>query len=370
MSTLNVESISHPTSGSNVTINGITPASTGSLGLRNLIINGAMQVAQRGTSSTSTGYGTVDRFRSSVNEGTVTKTQESLTSGDPYNEGFRYFHRSTNTTASSNDAPESRSTLYYMEAQDIASSGWNYASSDSNVTLSFWVRSSIAGTYYGQFRTIDGTSQGYSFSYTLSADTWTKVTKTIPGNSSITIDNDNGVGLQIWFNIHLGTNFTDSGHTLESWAAWDSTSLSPVYTHDWSGTTDATFDLTGVQLEVGSVATPFEHRSYGDELRRCQRYFQRFDNGSTLAVGVVGTSTSAFFDLKFIQTMRAAPSLTVNTLGSIVKEAVNWYPNTSITASTDENQATLVTAQSNNTMLARDATRLGEGTDLSFSAEL
>jgi hypothetical protein len=288
--------------------------SAGPLSNRNLIINGAMQVAQRGTSSTSTGYGTVDRFRSSVNEGTVTKTQESLTSGDPYNEGFRYFHRSTNTTASSNDAPESRSTLYYMEAQDIASSGWNYASSDSNVTLSFWVRSSIAGTYYGQFRTMDGTSQGYSFSYTLSADTWTKVTKTIPGNSSITIDNDNGVGLQIWFNIHLGTNFTDSGHTLESWAAWDSTSLSPVYTHDWSGTTDATFDLTGVQLEVGSVATPFEQRSYGDELAKCQRYYWNVFLGdtsanNTIAQGTNYNGTTSFFDLYPPVAMRTAPSL-------------------------------------------------------------
>ena len=298
-----------------VTVDGVAMPSAGPLSNRNLIINGAMQVAQRGTSSTSTGYGTVDRFRSSVNEGTVTKTQESLTSGDPYNEGFRYFHRSTNTTASSNDAPESRSTLYYMEAQDIASSGWNYASSDSNVTLSFWVRSSIAGTYYGQFRTIDGTSQGYSFSYTLSADTWTKVTKTIPGNSSITIDNDNGVGLQIWFNIHLGTNFTDSGHTLESWAAWDSTSLSPVYTHDWSGTTDATFDLTGVQLEVGSVATPFEHRSYGDELRRCQRYYIRYtaDNDDCYGFHNAALSSSAaVVAVTFPCSMRTMPSFNFN----------------------------------------------------------
>ena len=146
MSTLNVEAISHPTSGSNVTINGVTPASTGSLGLRNLIINGAMQVAQRGTSSTSTGY-LLDRFKMDASGGTRQVTQESLSSGDPYNEGFRYFHRLKNT-GTATGAANYREIVQFIEAQNIAESGWNYASSDSYITLSFWVRASVAQTYY------------------------------------------------------------------------------------------------------------------------------------------------------------------------------------------------------------------------------
>jgi hypothetical protein len=273
MSTLNVEAISHPTSGSNVTINGITPAGTNQLGNRNLIINGAMQVAQRGTSSTASTYGTVDRFRPSYTSGTVTQTQQSLTSGDPYDEGFRHFLRTTNTTAGSDDATEEREIRYYVEAQNLASSGWNYTSSTSYLTLSFWARSSVGGTYYVLNRSVDGTNQSYTFSFTLTANTWTKVTHSIPGNSNITVDNDNGVGFQVRVSTDLGTNFTDSGHTLNTWAAFNNASRCPDFSHDWAGTTDATFDITGVQLEAGSVATPFEHRSYGDELARCLRYY-------------------------------------------------------------------------------------------------
>ena len=84
-----------------------------------------------------------------------------------------------------------------MEAQDIACSGWKHTSSSSYLTLSFWVKSSVAQTFYGQLRTIDGTSYHYPFSYALSADTWTKVEKTIPGNSNLTVNNDNGEGLRI-----------------------------------------------------------------------------------------------------------------------------------------------------------------------------
>jgi len=248
---------------------------------KNLIINGAMQVAQRGTSSTASTYGTVDRFRPSYASGTVTQTQQSLTSGDPYDEGFRYFLRTTNTTAGSDDAAEQREIRQYIEAQNLASSGWNYTSSTSYCTLSFWARSSVGGTYYVLNRSIDGTSQGYTFSFELTADTWTKVTHAIPGNSNITVDNDNGIGFQIRFLTDLGTNYTDSGHTLNTWAAFSDSSRCPDFSHDWAGTTDATFDVTGVQLEVGSVATPFEHRSYGDELARCQRYLFRVQGNTS-----------------------------------------------------------------------------------------
>jgi hypothetical protein len=309
MSTLNVEAISHPTSGSLVTINGTAPSN------RNLIINGAMQVAQRGTSSTASTYGTVDRFRPSYTSGTVTQTQQSLTSGDPYDEGFRHFLRTTNTTAGSDDATEEREIRYYVEAQNLASSGWNYTSSTSYLTLSFWARSSVGGTYYVLNRSVDGTNQSYTFSFTLTANTWTKVTHSIPGNSNITVDNDNGVGFQVRVSTDLGTNFTDSGHTLNTWAAFNNASRCPDFSHDWAGTTDATFDITGVQLEVGSVATPFEHRSYGQELSLCQRYYQLMTSFSN-SFNAPGTFESGFFNYEFKVPMRQAPTVTITSTGT------------------------------------------------------
>ena len=249
------------------------------LGDRNLIINGAMQVAQRGTSSTTSGYGSVDRFHVQIDGGTVTHTQTAITSGSPYDEGFRSVLRLTNT-ATATGASNIRNPFQYIEAQNIAKSGWNYASSTSYVTLSFWVRSSVAQEFYGYLRTFDGTEQGYSFSLgSLSADTWTKVIKVIPGNSNITIDNDNGTGLQVNIAPFWGTDFTDSGNTLDTWGAFASGSRTPDYTNTWANTANATFDITGVQLEVGNTETPFQHRSYGDELARCQRYRYQIDLG-------------------------------------------------------------------------------------------
>jgi len=255
-----------------LTVNGNAYASAGPLSNRNLIINGAMQVAQRGTSSTSNEYASVDRFKVSISGGSITQSQESLTSGSPYDEGFRNFYRCTNSTTST-AAADYKIITQFVEAQNMANSGWNYTSTSSYITLSFWARASVGQDYTFYCRNADGTSQNYSFTFTLAADTWTKVTHTIPGASGIQFDNNNGSGMQLTWAPWLGTNYTTSGHTDETWATLDSSSISKDMTTTWASTTDATFDITGVQLEVGSVATPFEHRSYGDELARCQRYY-------------------------------------------------------------------------------------------------
>ena len=285
---------------------------------KNLIINGAMQVAQRGTSSTTSGYGTVDRFQSNHSGGgAITASQVALTSGDPYDEGFRYFWRNTNTTTST-AAGRSVRLFQYIEAQDLASSGWDYVSSTSYVTLSFWVRSSVAQEFYGTFITEDGTRQVYPFSTgSLSAGTWTKVTKTIPGNSNITVNNDNGRGLLVEVVPFYGTDFTDSGVSVDTWAAFASGTRTPDMTSTWAGTTDATFDITGVQLEVGSVATPFEHRSYGDELARCQRYYWNLllEKGQTdlyLGNATQYNSSTIFMTLHPPVTMRTEPSADIS----------------------------------------------------------
>ena len=284
------------------------------LGNRNLIINGAMNVAQRGTSSTTNGYGSVDRFFIQWDGGTTTHTQTAITSGSPYDEGFRNVLRLTNT-ATATGAGNYRNPFQYIEAQNIAQSGWDYTSSSSYVTLSFWVRSSVAQEFYGYLRTFDGTGQHYSFSLgSLSANTWTKVTKVIPGNSNITVNNDSGSGLQVNISPFWGTDFTDSGHTTEAWASFNSGSRAPDYTNTWANTTDATFDITGLQLEVGTTATPFEHRSFSYELAKCQRYFTKMETVTQYAPGYSANARGAGGYIVFPTQMRAQPSVDLSSI--------------------------------------------------------
>ena len=238
-------------------------------------------MAQRGTSSTTSGYGSVDRFRViySGTDEAPTHAQVDVASGTtPYTLGFRKALKITNgnqtSGAGSGDYIIAR---YKVEAQDMATSGWNYTSSSSNVTLQFWIKSSVAQNFYFNLISADGTLQNYAYETgSLSADTWTKVTKTISGASNIQFDNDNGVGLQIDFWAFAGTDFTASSVTLNQWAAYSSGNRMPDHPTTWYTTNDATLEITGVQLEVGPVATPFEHRSFADELLRCKRYFQGY----------------------------------------------------------------------------------------------
>jgi len=302
-----------------VTIDGQQLPTAGPLSNRNLIINGAMQVAQRGTSGVVTGYTTVDRFQGNFNGGAVTQSQGTLTTaaGDAevYGLGFRHYFRQTNTTTSTG-ASGHRNMRYRPEAQDVATSGWNYTSSTSYVTLSFWVRSSVAQEFYGYIRTENGTERIYTFSTgTLVADEWTKIEKTIPGDSSLEIPNDNTSGLQMFIvNPFWGTSFTDASVTLDTWRNYDTTLRTPPYTDTWAATTDATLDITGVQLELGSKATPFEHRSYGDELQRCKRYYQIFkcdaSNGYRVTfTGHFGSSTSCNCRVDLSPEMRIGPDV-------------------------------------------------------------
>ena len=327
----------------NLTVNGNAYPNAGPLSNRNLIINGAMQVAQRSTSSNVSGYTTLDRFAMNANGGSRLTSQESLTSGDPYNEGFRYFMRVKNTTGSS-AVSAYREILYKVEAQDLAQSGWNYTSSSSFITLSFWIRASISQTYYSFLLTSDGTRQLYSFAIPLSANTWTKVTKSIPGNSNITINNDNGEGLAIAFVPFYGTDYTTSGHIDDAWGAYSSSDNLLDMTTTWATTTDATFDITGVQLEVGEVATPFEHRSYGDELLRCCRYFYAHNSGDTynmVAHGHYGSS-GVFIGMSVVPVpMRAVPSVSVSG---------NWHC-AGDTGSQDASNIRLIDVASGNSIL-------------------
>ena len=278
---------------------------------RNLLINGAMNVAQRGTSSTASDYAALDRWRNSYGGGTVTQTQEALTGGDPYNDGHRNFLRATNTSVGSTAASDSLQIYQTIESQNLASSGWNSTSSSSFITLSAWVRSSLAGTYYVRLYIYDG-NKNYSFPITLSANTWTKITKSIPGASGNTVNNDNGHGMFVNIAPYIGTGNTDSGFTLNQWATCSSTSQAPDYAQNWRSTGSATFDITGVRLELGEQATPFEHRSFGDELLRCQRYLYRLvtDVDAGAFVSLTGWNTNdTYGPILYPVEMRAAPTL-------------------------------------------------------------
>ena len=246
----------------------------GALSNRNLVINGGMQVAQRGTSGTANGFTCIDRFGRDVNSGTGTFTdsQQTLSSGSPYDEGFRNFYRTASSSASTAGSTSYLQVRYKVEAQDIANSGWQYTSSSSHITLSFWVRASVAQTYGFSVQSHDGTDYVYNKTFALNANTWTKVTQSIPGRSGLQFNNDNGIGLVIKWFPHLGSNY--NGATDNTWDTVANSNYGASLGTSWWTASSATFDVTGVQLEVGEKATPFEHRSYGDELARCKRYYQ------------------------------------------------------------------------------------------------
>jgi len=294
-------------------------------GRRNIIINGAMQVAQRGTSSTSSGYQALDRFPVYLNgaDENPTHAQVSVSSGTtPYSLGFRTALKITNgnqtSGAGSNDYVWIQQKI---EAQNISQSGWNYTSASSYITLSFWVKSSVAQTFKGYIETIDGTAMQYPFETgSLSADTWTKIIKTIPGHANLSFDTNNGEGFKLSIIPMMGTDKTSSSVTEDAWGTYTSSARIKDVTTTWYTTNDATFELTGVQLEVGSQATAFEHRSYSEELSLCQRYYQRFADSATggnyLGIGCNYSTSQSYMFIRFLTEMRTAPSIDQTNISS------------------------------------------------------
>lgn len=282
-------------------------ADTSVRGRRNLVINGSMQVNQRNSSVTATGGYNTDRFKLEKSGGTCTYSWESLSSGSPYDEGFRNFSRLTNnaTTSGANDYRQLRHTI---EAQDVAKSGWDYTSSTSYISISFWVRVSLAGKYTFTLLTEDGTDQSFNYSRTLVANTWTKVTQTVPGNSNLQFDNDSGSGIHIHWRAWLGSTYTNATSE-DAWVTYSASVISESGIANWGGTSGATYDLTGVQLEVNDKVTPFEHIPYGEELNLCRRYYR--DHFPPVFSGVTnGTTSIARNTTYFDPPMRVAPAVT------------------------------------------------------------
>ena len=240
---------------------------------KNLIINGAMQVAQRGTSQAgiiSTLYSVCDRFKTVVSGlGTWTVSQDTSAPS-----GFSNSFKLTCTTADASPAAGDLILVRYsVEAQDLQSLGFGTSDAKST-TMSFWVRSNKTGNASFTIHQRDNSNKQVSFQYSISsADTWEHKTIAIPADTSGVINDDNGEGFEINWSLNSGTNYSSGSHQ-STWGTYSDANVNPSNLGVGGATSDY-FQITGVQLEVGSVATPFEHRSFGDELLRCQRYFQK-----------------------------------------------------------------------------------------------
>jgi len=285
MSTLKVDAIRHNSATSDAITTAadgtctakLTSVGGGQLSHRNLLINGDYRIAQRATSSTSNGYQTMDRWYvyAANHSVTVTTAQVAITSGNAYDDGFRKAAK-ISLSGAGTLANNTEILIYQkIEATNLANSGWNYKSASSNITLSFWVKSSTAQTFAAHIRTEDGTAYLYSFTYTVAqANVWQKITKTIPGNSNITISDNNGSGLRVYVGVPaIGSDYTSG--TADTWLVSSSSNKFPTVPNTWLTAGSSTFELTGVQLEVGDTATSFEHRSFGEELSLCYRYYYK-----------------------------------------------------------------------------------------------
>lgn len=267
------------------TINSNSMTDTAVHGARNLIINGAMQVSQRGTSFTGFGaavnYG-IDRFANfHSSDGAFTISQE--TSVVPTD--FTHALKIQTTTADASIAAGQRLILF-TRCEGNAVSQLNFGTSNAKtVTLSFYVRSSITGTHGGALGN-GSDNRNYPFTYTISsADTWERKTITIAGDQTGTWATGTGRSLQVVWGLGVGSTYSGSAG---AWAAGDINSATGATT-GVLGTLNATWYLTGVQLEVGETATPFEHRSFGDELSSCERYYEK-----TYEYGIVPGTSEAY----------------------------------------------------------------------------
>ena len=281
---------------------------------RNLVVNGACLVSQRATSSTTSGYSTVDRFKTShtgTNEA-PTQAQVNVASGTtPYTLGFRKALKITNgnQTGGANSG-DMITYAYRIEARDMNNSGWNYTSTSSYLTLSFWIKSSVAQSFGCFIRTHDGTQMTFPFETgSLSADTWTKITKTIPGHASLSFDYDTNCGLEIIIGGFWGTDYTTSDKTLDAWSAYSNDARLRDNTSTWFTTNDATLELTGLQVEVSDHATDFEHRSFAMERRLCQRYYQKYTNPKLRGVRGSNNNDCHRMGMTLLVEMRADPTL-------------------------------------------------------------
>jgi len=278
-------------------------------GQRNLIINGAMQVFQRATSATNPGggYDTVDRFRSSQNNSGLGNYNAEQSTDAP--SGFASSYKLTKSGVTSQTSTTSAFIQYFFEGQDVQQLQYG-SSSAKKVTLSFYVKSSLTGTWGVALQ--DGEAGKHNVqTYTISsANTWEYKTITFDGDTAASIANDNSAELDVQFVLGAGSDYQTA--TTGSWQSGDKKTTSSQT--QWPETDGATWQITGVQLELGETATTFEHRSYADEFARCQRYFERIQtDGAGTPIGYCSVRTGSWYGgVPFLIEKRSAPSVTLN----------------------------------------------------------
>jgi len=331
MSQLKVNTIRHTSASSDA----ITLASDGTataritnnLSNRNLVINGAMNVAQRGTSSTSNGYQTVDRWNWSTSNTDQVATLIEQTTNTP--DGFKNSLKIDCTTAETTlDSDETGYLYTRLEGQDLQHLKTGTGSAEK-ITLSFYAKTNAAnsGDTYS-VNLIEGDISGNdrmqrrSFTPTSS---WQRFTMTYVGQTNNIIRNDNQYGITIYFVLAAGSSKVASADT--TWQLNGGAQIGVTSQSNFFDSTSNEFFITGVQLEVGDTATDYEHRSYGDELRRCQRYHYVHvsGNGQSIGAGSYYDGSNVYCPVSFPVTMRAAPTMAVASDGS--NYWYTWYSN-------------------------------------------
>ena len=280
----------------------------GSLSGRNMVQNGDFSIAQRGTSSTSYNgvYATVDRWKlqtDGMDQLALTQTQDTNAPS-----GFKNSYKVTVTTPETSVTDAEMLSVYHpIEAQNLQHLA--YGTSDAtSITASFYVKSSVTGNYCLALYAPDG-NRSIGAVYTINtANTWEYKTVTFPPDTSGVINNDNGAGLELYFFLTMGPDRKTANNT--SWATWSAARFAFGQVADIAATTNATWQITGVQLEVGQ-ATPFEHEPMEVTLSKAQRYYNQVQKGIW---GVAAASGNPVFHFYPPTEMRVAPSysLTVN----------------------------------------------------------
>ena len=291
---------------------GTSVGTASSLGMRNRIINGAMEIDQRnaGASVTPTaGVYTLDRWSAVLTQASKFSVQQNAGSVTPP-AGFTNYLGVTSLSSYSVLSSDTFMVEQLIEGFNFSDTAFGTASAKT-ITISFWARSSLTGTFGGSICNESG-ARDYPFSYTLSsANTWTQVSITVPGDTTGTWLTTNGTGARVRFGLGSGSTYTG---TANAWGTVNA--VQPTGTVSVVGTNGATFYLTGVQLEVGSVATPFERRLYGQELALCQRYYQYW-GGSTNVFQLRGynlTAGALTQTITYPVSFRTSPTVSIGTV--------------------------------------------------------
>tara|TARA_R100000781_G_scaffold36088_1_gene25644 strand:+ start:851 stop:2014 length:1164 start_codon:yes stop_codon:yes gene_type:complete len=316
---ITLDSSKNVTVENNLTVDGTTtltgavtlPAGTTSdtLSFRNLLINGAMQVNQRGTvANAGNEYGGPDRWKFMKNDGAMTISQDTDV---PTGQGFGNSYKIDCTSVAGTAGVQYVHLLQYIEGQDLQRVKKGTSNAEQ-LTLSFWIKSTKTGTYVAELYDQDNTRHT-SKSYTVSTtNTWEKKTITFAADTTGAFGNDNQASLRVILWFYAGSSF-QGGTLAGTWASNTDANRAEGQVNAFDNTANNVF-VTGIQLEIGDTATDFEHRSYGDELARCQRYYQVKGGYG----GLCASGTVAYLGGSLNPTMRATP-----TIGSTAALQVN-----------------------------------------------